>query len=125
MGALQPSHALLESASCLVWSLRLVGSCFGGVQAGISDSGSLQGLVMGLKFITPASHQQAFRSIQNCCSVSVLLIASEALNACSDLQSLAASQKLCLHTVMAEQQDLISAPSMRSSFSDETPVERL
>lgn len=100
MGALQPSHALLESASCLVWSLRLVGSCFGGVQAGISDSegcaGSLQGLVMGLKFITPASHQQAFRSIQNCCSVSVLLIASEALNACSDLQSLACLPKVVL-----------------------------
>lgn len=38
---------------------------------------------------------------------------------------LPASQKLCLHTVMAEQQDLRSAPSMRSSFSDETPVERL
>lgn len=103
MGALQPSHALLESASCLdslVWSLRLVGSCFGGVQAGISDSegcaGSLQGLVMGLKFITPASDQQAFRSIQNCCSVSALLTASEALTACSDLQSLACLPEVVL-----------------------------
>lgn len=97
MGALQPSHALLESASCLD---SLVGSCFGGVQAGISDSegcaGSLQGLVMGLKFITPASDQQAFRSIQNCCSVSASLIASEALTACSDLQSLACLPEVVL-----------------------------
>lgn len=54
MGAPQPSHALLESLSCLsslVWSSRLVGRCFGGIQAGISDrdgcDGSLQGLVTG------------------------------------------------------------------------------